>query len=232
MVVEASVISFEVAIDEPIESFTEERKSAVRARLADELSCFTPACHIRIDIIPGSLGMIIRVVIVDAYDSGGAFTLSAVDIVTALLAAQSLGVPRLEIVLGASLISSSNLPSIERNVAAVVVVGLIVPSPPPSPPSQAALLSVPIGIIGIIGAGAGGAVVFVGFVLLIIHCRRRSIAAFPIPSGGATVMGVHVVPELEAVTMVSLKRCGAKGGSSAHNAEESPAELKAVDIDE
>ena len=115
----ASVISFEVTTDESIESFTEERQSAIHARLMTEFSCFSPSCYIQVAIVAGSLNL--KVIITVPTTTNDGVALSVTQSVERLLQPQN-SLSRLSTLFNATVHLGSTSPAVENAVSALIPV--------------------------------------------------------------------------------------------------------------
>jgi hypothetical protein len=176
-VVEASVISFAVAVDESVETFTNERKQACPSELATVLSCFAPACHIEVVVVAGSLNLNIIVTVPETSDGSVGIAPAVVASTEQLLNPQSASV-RLAAVFGATVISSSDSPTVQSGVCALVPTDAMLPSPSAyiaSPPPSAGgdkeeKAGFPIFVV--VGVGAGAAVCIAILVAYFVCFRR------------------------------------------------------------
>jgi len=175
----ASIISFEVLIEESVEAFTPERQAAIDAALAAELACLAPACRVETLLAPGSVNLEIALTIPNQ-DGGDSITPAVLESAHKLMAAQGEG-SRLAAVFGAS-VSGSASPTLQRDVTVLRAVSKKPPpSPPPSPPPPP--LSPPpspsppddgftIGVV--VGVAVGAALCLSVAVALLVCCRRSS----------------------------------------------------------
>lgn len=113
--VPASLVTFDVTLDESIESFTEARRSAIRSSLEVELSCFSPSCYVQVALAAGSLKLEI---IIAVPTSLSAEVASVAEAVAQLLAPQ--GASRISSVFGANVLSSSASPAVQDGVNALI----------------------------------------------------------------------------------------------------------------
>ena len=114
-VVPASLISFDVTIDETVESFTEERRSAIRSSLETELSCFAPSCYVQVALAAGSLNLKVIISVPTSLSNEAASVIEAVN----QLLASSQGSSRLSSVFNANVISTTSS-TVQHGVNALV----------------------------------------------------------------------------------------------------------------
>jgi len=182
--VQASVVSFAVAIEESVETFTPERKSAIRSELAVALSCFDPACHIKVVVAAGSLNLNIIVTVPEERDGGPGVAPAVIESAEQLLNPQG-STTRLAAIFGATVISSSDAPTVQTGVPTLVPTDTMPPPPPTytasapspndavntSPPSSAGEAGFPI--IVVVGVG-GGAALCIAIALAAYVCYQRN----------------------------------------------------------
>lgn len=113
--VPASLVTFDVTLDESIESFTEARRSAIRSSLEAELSCFSPSCYVQVALAAGSLELAIIIAVPTSLSNEVVSVAEAVD---QLLAPQ--GASRISTVFGTNVLSSSASPTVQDSVNALI----------------------------------------------------------------------------------------------------------------
>jgi hypothetical protein len=175
--VEASVVSFAVAIDESIETFTEERKLVIRLELAAALSCFAPACHIEVVIAAGSLTLSIIVTVPEMSDGGLGIAPVVIESVKRLLDPQG-AAARLAPITGATVISSSDSPTVQIGVSVLVPTNNGMSPPPPaytaspSPAISSGEEKAGFSIFAVVGVGVGAGLCIAISIAMFVCCRR------------------------------------------------------------
>eukprot|EP00967_Tisochrysis_lutea_P137162 scaffold245700_cov32-Tisochrysis_lutea.AAC.1 len=165
--VQASVISFEVTVDEEIETFTNERGRAIRVQLASALDCDTPDCHIAVSAIAGSIRIGVVITVPEIEDDDRDLALAVASAANMLLESQGADSP-LRDIFGDSILSHSTKSTVQFSVAALVPASDLLPSPENNDNQDA---SFPVAAA--IGVGVATCAVIIALVFLIIYCRRK-----------------------------------------------------------